>query len=378
MLDVINNRSLALTLLLGLATGCATTPTATADDSQTLPKASQAGFVAITGDCVLTPDPRRIKSGSESAGLVSGLVIAFADAVIPAATSFLFDRIAARAKAETLAKTASTTAKSTREPDDNLYSLQGSDLALGFGCVTFVRPSKTVDGTPVEYRVAFDKAYQSDWRTKLAGAVPGLTESGGWYPELLAEFRVQPTQAVNSSGDLINIGFNLEPVSLAYGATGAAKTGEAKKKDVGVSISISGFLADGKNGLVDKEIYAHQFSYPDLSIGSVLRVTETTLSAAPTQFETRIVPAGLSGLSGPIVALPQSRYKMEINGQAQELQTFVPLQATVIVTEFEEGGDFQRAIIKAIEEEKEKFTGPIDEALKDLVNNAVGGDEEES
>ncbi|MEM9128561.1 MAG: hypothetical protein AAGA97_02435 [Pseudomonadota bacterium] len=354
----------------------------TTAESPTLPEADQKGFVIVSNDCAFTSRPKT-PDGSEAGAALGGVVLAIAEAAIPAITSFVFDRIAARAKAESRSRTASTTAKSGPNINSTLYatSEKSGENVLESGCITFVRPSPTGAGLSEQFKADFDQEFGADWRvlasktmSEVKAAMSEVGASSTWYPELLAEFRIKPIIADGKEPK--NVGFYLEPISLVFGATGAEKTGKDNTKDVGIKITLSGFLPDGTKGLVSKDIYQHEFAFVDLKIGSVYQIAESVVLVGedePPVVQVDSIPAVFAGQLGPIQPLPTGKFKIG----KEDYNINIPLTATIVATEIEVGGDLQRAIIEALEKDKAKIKEPLDKALTEIISNAVGEQDEE-
>ncbi|MBI1251296.1 MAG: hypothetical protein GC189_07480 [Alphaproteobacteria bacterium] len=362
----------ALSMALASALSACATPGAVAADGEdgeaSLPRAISPGRVGLLPNCILSPSEGAGGSESVLGGTAGAVLLAIGDAVIPAVTGYLFDRAIERAEAETRARTASTTASSDGRPSETFWVATAGESALRreFGCVVFVRPAHANSVINPNVGPALDAAYPgvSTWRSDLNAAIPGLALSADAVPELLAEFRVEPITATNAeTGAVSEVGFRLRAVTVAYAATGAMRTSAANAKDLTFALSVKGLAPAGSDGLEIVDLYAHDFVMEDVPIGTV----------AVYRPEDAIAPAALAGQIGPVAARPNPRFEY----RDAEHFTTVPLTATMTVTEFEEGGDLARAVLKALADSQGEIRAPIDARLRAVVEDIISEKEDE-
>lgn len=336
-------------------------------DGQTvaLPASESRGYVAITAECPLA-GPASTGRG-ESFGTAASVVLALGDAVIPTTIDFLFDRAIAAAR---LRRSSSTAAQSTYRPEETFYKISpgtGEDPERRFGCVVFMRPAPADAPVDADIVAAFDSRLKPNWRTGLNGLFPGALGPDGartapiaadGAPELVAEFRVEPIFSFEmSTGEARQTGYRLRLVTLAYGATAAVSEGDGAK-DLTFIVSVSGIVVTA-NGLENQQLYTHPFVLQDVPIGAVYQMEGSVAAGAP-----------LSGEVGPAYSMPTATF--EIDGR--QYVHAVPLQAVVTVTEREEGGDLERALIDSIAQNREQITKPLDDAARRALIEALGGD----
>jgi hypothetical protein len=365
-------RTAATALALVSLSGCITTSGGGSIDGDkiTYPKAPQKMFVAPMQTC-LASESEGQEAGILGAGLAALSVIG--EAVIPAVTSFLFDQAIKRAQQETLRKTASSTALSNQGTDDTFFTIganpagSGVAIASNVSCIVVVRKANA--DLPGAYTAKLDKinggTTGSDFdpiRTVLNAGVPGLKLGSEEYPGLLAQFTVEPIAVLNDSAqEAEGGGFRLRPTLLAFGETGAKAISEENKKDLVIALTLDGFVPD-KNALTQKSIYSNDFAFDGLPLGTVVRVKKDPVT------KDEVVPAELVGKVGPIAVLPPHTFK----ANKENRHTNVPLKVTAVVTELEDGGDLERAIIEAVKAKKDDVTGPIDKALTKALQDALG------
>lgn len=333
-------------------------------NAEPLPRSDAKGYVAITPDCILNP-AREDRSASEGALTWLGqTAIAIADTAIPAVTSYFFDRAIARARAESLAHSASLTAFSNRQPAEVLFQFNDqAQPGLNVGCLVVVR-SDVVDASAItaSNRVLLERADARDWRASLWETIPPLEPYGtDQISGLYLEFGIEPIEAL--SGDVTEgservVGFYLRPRTVVFASTAAKQTSEANQKDLSIDVKLEGLVPTEKGGFSSQIVYQHEFVLEDIEIGTALS------EDSPAVF----------GVVGPEVALPRSSFEVD----DKRFVTPIPLFATVRVTESEIAGDVTRAVLDAIEAKKADIIAPVDTALTGLVSSALasGSDEE--
>lgn len=357
---------LSRTLLATTCTVLLLHPTAALAEEQEVPvfpESISSGYMVFTKSCIISPQGKSKEAFALESGLVAGAIVSIAAAAIPTITSYIFDRILSRAKKRTFENLSSTIAKTDRKADDLLYS----GNLLNVGCLTFVRPPNDTTDIDESIKEKMDQQFLAGWRTEL-NKVEGVNLSATDYPELVFEATIEAETVVNSStNELRLVGFYLRPVTLAFGATGAKRIGKAGEKDLLFELSISGFRPTDKAKFEWAELYKHEFVFDDVPLGTLDRV-----EANEDPNVDPIVPNRLIGKSGPIMPLPLNRFSVKETGGVVEYRTDIPLEATIKVTEVEEGGDLARAVLDSVEAKKSDLLSPFDEKLKSLVKEAVG------
>lgn len=331
------------------------------------PKSTQPTLVGISKSCPLSTSGA---AQPEALAAIGSVLLSVGEAVIPAVSSFVFDRFIEKAEQATLRKTASSTATSNGSPDERLYEISGAgEPNLFANCIVVVRKANAP--LPDDYKTAV-KAKFPNLSGSLNRAVKGLNLSDDDVPALVMEFRIVPISSYDDKGTPIQtVGMRLRPTAVAYGETGAREVSDKNSKDVVVALTLEGFLPESGK-LSQKTIYSHDFPFEKLKIGTVekydLKLTRDDKSNGNGSRS-----PSLLGKAGPIVPMPSPSFKV---GKATR-SVDVPLTANVVVTEVEEGGDLARALIKAVEEKKGDITKPIDSTLTDLLESLLGKSEDE-
>ncbi|RFB03870.1 hypothetical protein [Parvularcula marina] len=351
---------LASTLIVGLAACETTAGTAIATEGETLPKSKSPGRVAILDNCILNPTAERGNTENIFGATGTAVLTALGDAVIPAVTGFFFDRAIARAEAELKAKSSSTTTKSDGLYDETFYNHDREKDALSrqAACLIFVRPAHKDSKIDTAMRGKVNQAApNSNWHITMNTAFPGLNLTESTVPEMITEFRLDPVMTYNTTNKKeIEVGYRLRAVSIAYGATGARNTSDENKKDLSFALTLKGLVP--KNGTLKEEtLYSHSYIFEDLPIGSVILYPE----------DGEGVPIEIAGQIGPVQSMPAARYKVDKTA----FVSTVPLEATIVLTETEQGGDLTRAMIDAIEAKKSEITKPVNDRLKEVVKDVL-------
>lgn len=333
------------------------------------PKAPTPAFIGVSPACYFT-NTQGLEAG-EDAGVIGGILLSVGNAVIPAASSYIFDSLIRRANQATLQKTASTTAVSNEGDKDTLYQIDDDFGEVEFAkCILIARAPQS--NLPSSYVKKFndEMRWSENKRADLNKALPGLNLKGDEIPELLVELTIETIKSQTKGEDPSSAGFRVRPTVIAFGATGAKKTSDDNSKDVLIALTLDGFLPENGKGLKQQTIYSHDYVFEGLPIGTVEKY-EYPITGVPAP---EIVSRALVGKAGPIVAMPSGTYK--VGNSIRRLE--VPLKLTAVITEVEEGGDLARALIAAVAEKKSEITEPLDTLLKDILKDALPSVEEEA
>lgn len=333
------------------------------------PKAPTPAFIGVSPACSFT-NTQGLEP-IEDAGVIGGILLSVGNAVIPAASSYIFDSIIRRANQETLKKTASTTAVSNENDTDKLYQIDDEFGEVQFAkCILIARAPQS--NLPSNYIKEFndEMRWSQNKRAELNKALPGLNLKGNEVPELLVELTIETIKSQTTGEDPISAGFRVRPTVVAFGATGAKETSNSNSKDLLIALTLDGFLPENGKGLKQQSIYSHDFVFEGLPIGTIEKY-EYPVTGVPVP---EIVSRALVGKAGPIVAMPSGTYKVDKSIRRLE----VPLKLTAVITEVEEGGDLARALIAAVAEKKSEITEPLDMLLKDILKDALPSADEET
>jgi len=315
----------------------------------TIPAAAAPSAVVVLKSC-----PIATSLGAEVApvlpllGVVAGAVI---PEIVSAGVDIVAEFLEERARQLNASSTASAHGTFYRRKDES------DAVALAFGCIVLVRgefagvPPKGIDSTWAGQLEEFNNAVveavaaDSDSKLYLAGE-----------PEFYAEFDVVPettTFRKKSNGKEIELttSFGLKPSYIYYTQSGAKRNPSGKKQlAVEISIESRSMFQDAKK---DGSLYAQTFDLGFIEIGS-----------ERTPEDLRHKPAKLSS----VPAFEQR--ELSYGGTEYVADELYPMTVTMTLTELEEGGDIERALAKALRDNKKKLSDPlvgyIDERIKAL------------
>lgn len=339
-----------------------------------IPKAKTPAIAFFASKCPISK-----REGSQEAFFLGPVIgaagLAVANAVIPPLIETALGLTADYFEGRARALNASTTTSANgylfaRSSDDTgrkktIGSVQ-SPFEPGFHCLVFIRGRLQNAGTTPDTT--------SKWQVANYDAVNGQLENVqslksfqlATPPEVYAEFEVVTGKSTiyqakaaasdDSTSPSLYHSIGLRPVYLDYGAIGAERKGDGEKN---VLFDISFDSRSLRLGKADSPTVLH-----------------TLLDLGMTKEGEVYLPIDFAAKSAPqMFRMPQPGvYPLTSEKGAPYTDDLIPVSATVIMTETDQGGDYERAIAEAIRKNKgeiaKQTATPLIAEIKEVLDRA--------
>lgn len=323
------------------------------------PKAATPAIAFFADKCPVSQEDPRLESLSV---IVAGVATTLVNTVLPPILEVGVTRVADWLDARAMALSASTSATAdgflyTRSSDRNFVHRHGCLVFArgGFGTSTSTPSGTWTTGT---FERVNDTLQLADKRLRLASR-----------PEVYAEFRlvykrseIEPIEGTAGAPRRLYNEIGLQPVFVDYGRIGAQREGDGSKN------LIFNVTFDSRSmRLTEKDSPTFVNALVDLGR---LRGTGggTTLRLADLEHK----PPQVFRIPQPAIVT----VKDEAGKDVGRTDDFIPLTATVALTETDEGGDYERAAAEAIRKNKadivKSAADPAGQAFKKWINNTLG------